>query len=106
MNATLPVLESHVERGVLSRVIAELLQIESAGNIECGVSSSSPFAGAYLNVLRSSGLTRREEVERVLSGGVQRVARLQVNQFEERKKRIEEAKAKEEKNQVCVVINM
>ena len=100
MNATLPVLEPYVEKGVLGRVIAELLQIESAGNIECGLSSSSAFAGAYLNVLRSSGLTRREEVERVLLGGVQRVARLQINQYEEKKKRMEDAKAKEEQNKV------
>jgi hypothetical protein len=100
VNATIPCLEPVVERGVLERVVAELLQIENASNIECGISSSSAFAGAYLNVLRSSGLTRREEVERVLAGGIQRVARLTVKQYEEEKAKLEEAAARAERRKI------
>lgn len=101
LNATTPCVESFVERGVLGRVVAELLQIERSGNIECGVSSSNEFAGAYLNVLRSSGLTRREEVDRVLNGGVQRVMQLKETRVAERKKLAEERKQKEVKDEVC-----
>lgn len=100
VNATVPCLESFIQRGVLARLTAELLQISKADNIECGVSSSSSFAGAYLNVLRSSGLTRRQEVEKVLAGGIQRVARLTVNEYENRIKRQEEAREKLEKRKV------
>lgn len=85
VNATIPCLEETVERGVLGRVVAELLQIPKSSNSVCGLSSSSSFAKAYLNVLRSSGLTRREEVSKVFSGGIQRVARLTVNEYEARK---------------------
>jgi hypothetical protein len=48
--------------GVLARVVAEILQIDTSANSVCGVSSAGAFAAAYLNILRSSGLTRRQEV--------------------------------------------
>jgi len=97
VNATVPCLEDTVERGVLARVTAELLQIEKSFNSHCGLSSSSSFAGAYLNVLRSSGLTRRQEVEKVFSGGIQRVARLTVNKYEEEKQMTVTKKKDQEK---------
>mmetsp|Transcript_27785 Transcript_27785/g.46674 ORF Transcript_27785/g.46674 Transcript_27785/m.46674 type:complete len:629 (+) Transcript_27785:86-1972(+) len=100
VNATIPCLEDTVERGVLARVAAELLGIDSASNEICGLSSSSAFAGAYLNILRSSGLTRQQEVQKVFSGGVQRVAQLTVNEYEAEKKRKEEKAAKEEQRKL------
>lgn len=104
VNATIPCLEPTVERGVLGRVLAELLRIESASNIKCGVSSSSTFAGAYLNILRSSGLTRQQEVEKVLQGGIQRVARLTVASYEKRKALEDEARVKAEQRKVLLII--
>jgi len=85
VNASIPLIQSTVERGVLARVAAELLQIDTSANPQCGLSSSSPFAKAYLNILRQSGLTRAEEVKKVYEGGVQRVARLTVASYEVRK---------------------
>jgi hypothetical protein len=79
----------------LARVAAELLLIPEATNAQCGVSSSSAFAAAYLNILRSSGLTRRQEVTKLLQGGLQRVAQLTVAEYEAETQR-KEAKAKAE----------
>jgi hypothetical protein len=90
VNATVPLLEGFVERGVLARVVAELLQIDSASNVVCGLSSSSSFALAYLNILRQSGLTRSEEVKKVFAGGVQRVAQLTVADYEKKRAKKEE----------------
>eukprot|EP01039_Chlorochromonas_danica_P001791 gene1789-1957_t len=103
-NASQPCIEDTVERGVLARVAAELLRLTPAFNKECGVSSSSEFAGAYLNILRSTGLTRQEEVYKVFSGSVQRLARLTLNTWESEEKSAREAaeaakKAKEEEDQ-------
>jgi hypothetical protein len=48
VNGTVPCLEDTVERGVLARVVAELLLIDKSVNQQCGVCSSSQFAAAYL----------------------------------------------------------
>lgn len=107
-NASMPLLENTVERGVLARVAAELLNIDGADNIVTGLSSANEFAGAYLNILRSSGLTRKQEVQKVFEGGVQRVAQLTVAGYEDeerrkkdaaerKKQRIEEEKEEEAK---------
>ena len=96
-NSSMPLLENTVERGVLARVAAELLQIDSSDNTVTGLSSAGEFAGAYLNILRQSGLTRTQEVMKVFEGGVQRVAQLTVNEYEAEQQRIKdkaEAKAK------------
>ena len=50
VNATVPCLEDTVERGVLARVVAELLLIDKSANQQCGVCSSSQFAAAYLGI--------------------------------------------------------
>ena len=92
-NATIPCLEDTVEQGVLARVTAELLLIPGAANSQCGVSSSSAFAQAYLNILRSSGLTRRQEVTKIFEGGLQKVAQLTVAEYEAEAKRKEVRKA-------------
>lgn len=76
VNSTTPLPSNTVERGVLGRVTAELLLLNKAANQECGVSSSTEFAAAYLNILRSTGLTRSQEVDKMFSGGLQRVAKL------------------------------
>lgn len=94
VNASIPCLESTVERGVLARVAAELLCIDQAFNSECGLSSSSAFAAAYLNILRSSGLTRQQEVTKMFTGGLQRVAKLTVDEYEAEQKRAEDAKVR------------
>lgn len=100
VNATLPLIDSKVERGVLGRVVTELLRTDSAYGKICGVSSSNAFAGAYLNILRSSGLTRHQEVEKIFSGGIQRVAQLTAREREAETKRQEELVAAEEKRKV------
>lgn len=106
VNASIPCLEEKVERGVLARVVAELLRIDSSANKYCGLSSSGAFAAGYLNILRSSGLTRTQEVERVFAGGVQKVAELTVDTWEREREVKEQAKANEEKERVrcCVAL--
>jgi len=100
VNATVPCMENFVERGVLARVTAELLLIDKSVNAVCGVSSSSQFAAAYLDVLRSSGLNRQQEVTKMYSGGLQRVARLTVTEYEARQQRAEEKKARDEQRKI------
>lgn len=97
VNSTVSCLGPVIERGVLARVVAEAISIEKSYNKEFGVGSSGQFAAAYLNVLRSSGLTRAQEVEKIIAGGLQRVARLTVSEYERRKKKEEEAEAAAEK---------
>ena len=105
VNATIPVLKPTVERGVLARVAAELLLLNKAANQECGLGSSSSFAAAYLDVLRSTGLTRAQEVEKIISGGIQRVARLTADSYEREKTRAEDEKEKKRKLMVsCLYI--
>jgi len=87
-------MEPTVQRGVLARIVAEALSIEKSSNKEFGVSSSGSFSEAYLNILRSSGLTRSQEVEKMFGGGLQRVARLTVNEYEARAVKEEETKAR------------
>ena len=84
VNATQACVESSVPRGVLARVVSEALRIEATHHSVFGVSSSGPFAGAYLNILRASGLSRQQEVEKIFKGGIQRVAQLVQNGKEEK----------------------
>ena len=97
VNSTVPCMEPTVERGVLARIAAELLSVDEAADDVCGVSSSGAFAAAYLNVLRSSGLTRNQEVMKMYTGGMQRVARLTVSEYEAQAQAQEEARIKKEK---------
>ena len=46
-----------------------------------------------IDVLRSSGLTRQQEVTKMFTGGLQRVARLTVDEYENQKKKNEERQA-------------
>lgn len=100
VNATLPLVQGSVERGVLARVVMELLRTGSSYEKICGVSSSNAFAGAYLNILRSTGLTRQQEVEKIFNGGIQRVAQLTAREREAERKREEERLTSEEKRKV------
>lgn len=100
VNATIPCMEPIVERGVLARVTAELLLTPESGNEVCGISSSSSFAAAYLNVLRSSGLTRRQEIKKMFSGGLQRVARMTVKEYEAQAQKEEEERERKEKRRI------
>jgi hypothetical protein len=99
-NSTSPCAQATVERGVLSRVVAELLRVDSSSNKVCGLSSGNAFAAAYLNILRSSGLTRKQEVEKIFKGGIQRVAQLTVAEYEAQRKRREEREAERERERV------
>lgn len=94
VNTTIPCLEDTVERGVLDRVVAEMLSINATYNTYCGVCSSSPFASAYLQILRGSGLTRGQEVKKLFDGGLQRVARLTVQTYDRKRDEQIELKAK------------
>lgn len=100
VNATLPLVQPSVERGVLARVVVELLRTGSSYDKICGVSSSNAFANAYLNILRSTGLTRQQEVEKIFNGGIQRVAQLTAREREAERKREEARLAAEEKRKV------
>jgi hypothetical protein len=100
VDATTPLVESTVERGVLARVATELLRTDSARNAQCGVSSAGPFAAAYLNILRSSGLSRQQEVQKVFSGGIQRVADLTAREREAEAQREVDRQEAEKKRKV------
>lgn len=65
-----------ISRGVLGRVAAELLRLPASFNKECGVSNADALAASYLTVLRSSGLTKNEEVYKMFTGGLQRITKL------------------------------
>ena len=90
VNSTAPCLDTYIERGVLGRVVAELLSIDMSVNNQCGVSSSGSFSAAYLSVLRSSGLSRNEEVTKMFSGALQKVARRTGHQYKSKMKIEEE----------------
>eukprot|EP01036_Dinobryon_divergens_P027893 gene27893-36747_t len=92
VNGSVPLITDQVEAGVLGRVVAELLSIDVASNKDCGVSSSNAFAAAYLNILRQSGLTRKQEVAKLFTGGVQRVAQLTARSYQAKAQQAEEAK--------------
>lgn len=100
VNATTSCVMPTVERGVLARVVAELLCIDESVSKVCGVSSSNAFAAAYLDILRSSGLTRQQEVKKIFTGGIDRVARLTVAKYEEERRIVEEKQAKAEQRKV------
>lgn len=70
VNASTPLVEMSVPRGVLGRIATELIRLKDSLNQQCGLSSSGEFAEAYLELLRSSGLTRRQEVFKVYTGGM------------------------------------
>ena len=72
-NASLPCYNNTIERGVLARVTSELLFIPQSANTHCGLASSHEFAAAYLDVVRSAGVTRRQEVEKVFGGAIMRL---------------------------------
>lgn len=76
VNATTPCAQDTIPRGVLFRVVSEMLRINSTHHKVCGVSASGGYSGAYLSVLRSKGLSRQAEVEKVFGGGIQRVTDL------------------------------
>jgi hypothetical protein len=100
VNATLPLAYPEVERGVLARIVAELLVNEKSYSSECGVSSSGEFASAYLNVLRSSGLDRNEEVNKMFTGGLARVSQSVEAEYERQKIKAEEKKTRQEKEKL------
>jgi hypothetical protein len=93
-NSSTPCADSIVERGVLARLVAELLSLEESANEQCGVSTGGAFAAAYLNILRSSGLTRNQEVMKMYKGGLQRVAQLTAAEQEAQAKAEEETAAR------------
>ena len=97
-NSSMPLLETTVERGCASSRSCGASQYRWCGKYcEGGLSSANEFCRAYLNILRQSGLTRRQEVQKVFEGGVQRVAQLTVASYEveeQRKKDAEERKKK------------
>lgn len=90
VNATTPNVDPVVERGVLARIVAELIFIPASGNQYCGVSSGDLFCNDYVTLLRSVGVNRRQEVAKVYDGGIQLQIRLLGETFEQRKKDKEE----------------
>ena len=100
VNATVPCLYEVVERGVLARVATELLLVDKALNEVCGLSRGTQFAAAYLDILRSSGLTRQQEVTKMYVGGLQRVAKLTVATYEAKQKAADEKRARKEQREI------
>lgn len=76
VNATEPCVADTVRRGVLARVVAEMLRGNATHHAVCGLSSSGRLANAYLNVIREAGHSRQEEVEKIFHGGVQRTMQI------------------------------
>jgi hypothetical protein len=66
---------SSVQRGVLSRVLTELIHVPEAHGRLCSVLPGNAYAAAYLSALRSAGLARGSEVRKMFNGGLQRMAR-------------------------------
>ena len=99
-NSTTPCSNSTVPRGVLGRVVAELLVIDKSANKYCGVNAAGEYADGYLNVLRSAGLNRRQEVEKMWDGGLERAVSLVVDVWEQRKKDRERKIAEKERRRV------
>jgi hypothetical protein len=66
---------SSVPRGVLSRVLTELVHVPEAHGRLCSVLPGNAYAAAYLSALRSAGLARGSEVRKMFNGGLQRMAR-------------------------------
>jgi hypothetical protein len=64
----------------------ELLRLPISHNDQCGVSLGNSFATAYIELLRSTGLTRQQEVYKIYQGGVLRASQMTLDSFEEQKK--------------------
>lgn len=96
VNATQPLACPTVHRGVLGRVATELLRISVSHNDQCGLSGSDSFTDAYLSILRSSGLTRKDEVLKIYTGGIQRVKQSFFDDVAKRKQEEEEELKKKE----------
>eukprot|EP01041_Mallomonas_annulata_P000183 gene183-314_t len=90
VNATVPCLEDTIQRGVLARVVAELTLIPQASNKICGISTSGAFTAKYLELLRATGLNRRQEVAKVFDGGIQKLARIALDDIKKNNKAAEE----------------
>lgn len=100
VNATTPCTGDTVTTGVLARVATELLRTEDSYGKSCGLSSAGAFEAAYLNILRSTGLTRQQEVRKVFAGGIERVAQLTAREREAERKRQDEQRELERKKKV------
>lgn len=83
VNATEPCVADSVRRGVLARVVAEMLRGNATHHAVCGLSSSGRLADAYLNVIRGRGHSRQEEVEKMFNGGVQKTMQILENSAQE-----------------------
>jgi hypothetical protein len=73
-NSTTPCLTDSIPQSVFSRIVTELLPLDISFNKECGISAANEFAGEYLRLLRSAGLSTQEEVFKVFTGGIERAA--------------------------------
>jgi hypothetical protein len=103
VNASTPCSAAAVKRGVLARVATELLRTEDAYGTTCGLSSAGAFEAAYLSILRSTGLTRQQEVRKVFTGGIARVAELTAREREAEVQRQLEEKDIARKRQVSAI---
>lgn len=72
VNATEACVADTVRRGVLARVVTEMLRGNATHHAVCGLSSSGRLANEYLSTIRGMGLSRQEEVEKIFQGGVQK----------------------------------
>lgn len=86
VNSSSPLRFPTVEKGILARVVTEVLHLNTSFNNQFGVSTSGAFADAYLQTLRSIGFTRRDEVNKLLTGGMQQMEELTKLSREERER--------------------
>ncbi|RYH15628.1 hypothetical protein EON65_31495 [archaeon] len=82
VNASVPVVMERVERGVLARAVGEMLRMTVTFNQDCGISSCNKFSSMYLDILRKTGLTRREEVFKMFQSGLIDLAQRLLNDME------------------------
>ena len=81
---------NNIQHGVLARISTELLRSIESSHQLCAVSAGDAYDNAYLNILRSAGLTRQQEIIKIFQGGIYKVKELTNKAYETKKKLKEE----------------
>ena len=96
---------NNIQHGVLARISTELLRSIESSHQLCAVSAGDAYDNAYLNILRSAGLTRQQEIIKIFQGGIYKVKEL-TNKAYETKKKLEEERILHEKIRKQKVFSM
>lgn len=96
---------NNIQHGVLARISTELLRSSETYHQLCAVSTGDAYDNAYLNILRSAGLTRQQEIIKIFQGGIYKVKEL-TNKAYEIKKTLKEERILHEKIRKQKVFSM